>query len=232
MTTSIAANRTHTTALVIVPPESYWPPIQELRERFDPKVRRWMPHITLVYPFLPREAWDMELPALAAACRAIAPFSLTLGTVGVFTQRRGAAVIWLAPEPKAPLVALHAALFAALSSTPERLASRLTPHLTIGRAANSREREAIERATREAWTPITFPVNEVALLWRNAPPDDVFRVGQRLPLGDRQLHPSSTRCARSMIYVLGRGAGRHDRRLHHRLTSARSALGSSGRSIQ
>ena len=184
MTTPTTFDLTHTTALVIVPPASCWPPIQALREQFDPKVRRWMPHITLVYPFMARAAWDEVRPALFTACRAVEPFSLTLGALGTFPQRGGRAVLWLAPEPAAPLAALHAALAAALPLAQAHAPSRFTPHLSIGRAATSQEREAIAEAVRATWTPVTFSVREVALVWRNAPPDDVFRVGELLPLGD------------------------------------------------
>ena len=182
MTMPTTFDVTHTTALVIVPPTSCWPLIQALRERFDPKARRWMPHITLVYPFVPRAAWDEVRPILAAVCRTIEPFSLTLGSIGVFPQRGGRAVLWFAPEPTAPLAALHAALAAALPLAQAHAPSRFTPHLSIGRAATSQERETLAEAVRATWVPVTFSVREIALVWRNAPPDDVFRVGERLPL--------------------------------------------------
>jgi hypothetical protein len=44
---------THSTALVVIPPGSAWAPIQAIRAEHDRKVGRWMPPITLVYPFLP-----------------------------------------------------------------------------------------------------------------------------------------------------------------------------------
>ena len=40
---------THTTAVVVIPPDDAWPPIQALRQRYDRQFRRWMPHITLLY---------------------------------------------------------------------------------------------------------------------------------------------------------------------------------------
>jgi 2'-5' RNA ligase len=177
------SSRTHTTALVIVPPEVCWRPIQALRERYDPQARRWMPHITLVYPFLPRQSWDAALPIIAAACAAVTPFSLTLGAVGEFAQRGGRAVVWLAPEPAAPLAALHAAIAAALPPDPTQHGRRFTPHLTVGRAADAAQREAVRAVVHATWAPLTFTASEVALLWRNEPPDDVFRVGARVALG-------------------------------------------------
>jgi 2'-5' RNA ligase len=177
------SSRTHTTALVIVPPEECWPPIQALRERYDPLARRWMPHITLVYPFLPRPAWGAALPRIAAACASVAPFSITLGGAGEFAQRGGRVVVWLAPEPAAPLVALYTALAAALPPDPTQHGRLFTPHLTVGRSDDAAQREAVRLAVRATWMPLTFTASEVALLWRNEPPDDVFRVGERVALG-------------------------------------------------
>jgi 2'-5' RNA ligase superfamily len=50
--------KTHQTAVVLIPPEAVWPPIQALRQQYDRHVRRWMPHITLLYPFRPREEFE------------------------------------------------------------------------------------------------------------------------------------------------------------------------------
>jgi hypothetical protein len=33
------------------------------------------------------------------------------------------------------------------------------------------------------WTPITFQVSAVSLIWRDHPPDDVFRVARTISLG-------------------------------------------------
>ena len=43
----------HKTATVIIPPECVWGPIQAIRQKHDSEVGRWMPHVTLTYPFLP-----------------------------------------------------------------------------------------------------------------------------------------------------------------------------------
>jgi poly(A) polymerase len=67
---------THKTALVVIPPESAWPPIQAIRAEHDRKVGRWMPHITLVYPFLPAGEFERAVGRLGPACEAITPSKL------------------------------------------------------------------------------------------------------------------------------------------------------------
>ena len=52
----MTTNKTHTTAVVLIPPEEVWEPIQALRRAHDRNFDRWMPHITLLYPFAERDA--------------------------------------------------------------------------------------------------------------------------------------------------------------------------------
>lgn len=66
-----------TTAIVVIPPENVWPAIQAIRWKHDAKVRRWMPHITLVYPCLPVAAFPVAQDRLEIACRGIGAFSFT-----------------------------------------------------------------------------------------------------------------------------------------------------------
>ena len=41
------AKKVHTSAIVIIPPPSCFPPIQEIRAKYDKSYERWMPHINL-----------------------------------------------------------------------------------------------------------------------------------------------------------------------------------------
>jgi hypothetical protein len=47
-------SKTHKTAVVIIPPEALWAPIQAVRKEHDRQFRRRMPHISLIYPFRPK----------------------------------------------------------------------------------------------------------------------------------------------------------------------------------
>ena len=46
------AQVTYKTGLVTIAQPAAWPPIQAIRAEHDRKLRRWMPHITPIYPFL------------------------------------------------------------------------------------------------------------------------------------------------------------------------------------
>ncbi len=48
------------TALVIIPPETIWPSIQQIRQQHDQKAAAvWMPHIKLLFPFLEEDAFKV-----------------------------------------------------------------------------------------------------------------------------------------------------------------------------
>jgi hypothetical protein len=41
-------SKVFTSAVVIIPPEELWIPIQKIRKKYDRQINRWMPHITLL----------------------------------------------------------------------------------------------------------------------------------------------------------------------------------------
>lgn len=177
--------KTHKTAVVIIPPEPVWPPIQAIRRRHDRHARRWMPHITLLYPFLPAEVGALRLRASRTALASVAPFRLTLRTMRFFDHGRGRYTLWLAPEPASAVERVQAALQGAVPACDDvrRHAGGFTPHLSLGQARGGRERDALLAEWQTAWRPLVFRVDHVALIERGDPPDDIFREVERLPLG-------------------------------------------------
>ncbi len=80
--------KTHKMAVVVIPPEAAWPPIQAIRKQHDRGFRRWMPHVTLLYPFHPRPEFEAAAARLAPACAVLPPFEVTLATFHVFEHGR------------------------------------------------------------------------------------------------------------------------------------------------
>lgn len=178
--------KTYTTAVVIIPPESIWPPIQALRQQHDRNVRRWMPHITLLYPFRPREAFAGLIAPLSQACASLAPFDVTFSTVSVFQHGRSSATVWLAPEPVAPIIALQTALWRVVPDCDDtRRRDGFTPHLSVGQSRGQGAGAKLRNALQVDWEPLTFTVTEVCLISRGEPPDDVFRVDSSVRIGTR-----------------------------------------------
>ena len=162
------------TALVLIPPDDVWEPIQRIRRRYEQKLRRWMPHITLVYPFAPQGEFAALAGLIAGVCAATPVFEVTLARFGWFAQRRQS-VLWLAPEPPHPLVVLQNALARTL---PRELApSRpFTPHLSVGQVSGRAARDELLAQLGAAWQPLSFAAERVSLIVRGTPPDDICQV--------------------------------------------------------
>ncbi len=169
---------THRSALIVAPPQELWEPIQAIRRRYDRQVRRWMPHINLLYPFLPEESFPQVEPRLAAAVSQLSPFELALEGPRVFHHGGGRATVWLEPVPGSALKALYERLRASFPECDhvERFAAGYTPHLSVGQARGGRALQEVLRAVRAMGRPLRFRVDRVHWIARGEPPDDRFRV--------------------------------------------------------
>jgi len=58
-------------AVVLMPHESVWEQIQSIRSKHDKSFERWMPHINLLYPFLPANKFQENLEKLRKATSSI-----------------------------------------------------------------------------------------------------------------------------------------------------------------
>jgi poly(A) polymerase len=175
--------KSHWTAVVLIPPTECWGPIQTIRRRHDRKIGRWMPHVTMLYPFRPRAEFETISPALTAACAEVSPFTLTLQHFGHFDHGRGRFTVWLDPEPHESTLALHAALLRAVPDCKDtaRPAGGFKSHLSVGQANGRAECARFLAEVEPTWTPLVFEVHAVALIAREG--ETPFVVDRWFPLG-------------------------------------------------
>ena len=174
-----------TSALVLIPSEKVWAPIQAIRRVHDRHVRRWMPHVTLLYPFHPLPLDAARAARLREACARVEPFAVTLRAFGVFRHRPGSHTLWLDPEPRDAMAALHAALVDAFPECAQgaRRGEAFVPHLSLGQVRGADACDAWLAELRARWRPLRFSAHALSLIGRGAPPDDVFGVVARIRLG-------------------------------------------------
>ncbi|MBD1920305.1 DUF504 domain-containing protein [Microcoleus sp. FACHB-831] len=181
-TASLRAVRpVYQSAVVVIPPAEVWSAIQAIRRRYDRQIDRWMPHITLIYGFVPEEYFEEAAQAIARSLAVVEPFEITLSGFDTF-EHRSSSTAWLRPvtQPERALHQLQAVLqqlFPQCDEQSKKSPAGFTPHLSVGQFKSVQE--AI--AQLPSWHPISFPVESVALISRRG--DEPFEVRYLVPLG-------------------------------------------------
>jgi 2'-5' RNA ligase len=126
--------KTHKTAVVLIPPETLWPPIQKIRQKYDHQFRRWMPHITLLYPFWPVSELPYLRDRFSGICDSLNAFQITLKTFHCFQHSKQNCTVWLSPEPADALTDLQTLLWKTFPDCNDvrHFSGGFTPHLSIG----------------------------------------------------------------------------------------------------
>jgi poly(A) polymerase len=168
-------------AVVVMPSAEVLPAIQAIRRRYDRRFDRWMPHINLLYGFVPEEYFEEAAQAIAQALAQLQPFEVTLTSFETFTHR-SSSTAWLRPVAQPPdalhqLQAVLQQLFPQCDEQSKKSAAGFTPHLSVGQFPTAQE----AREQLPSWHPLSFLVESVALISRRG--DEPFEVRYRVHLG-------------------------------------------------
>ncbi|MFO8018044.1 MAG: 2'-5' RNA ligase family protein [Promethearchaeia archaeon] len=177
--------KVHTSAVVIIPPESVWNPIQNIRKKYDRQIRRWMPHINLMYPFVPRSKFDDITPRFKSKCQKLKHFEITLKKVNYFHHRRQNYTLWLDPEPKNRILNLYKTFVDILPqfNDLDRFKGGYTPHLSIGQLRGKGRFKKVFSQIQRKWKPLNFKLEEIYFINRKQQQNSRFMVIKTIPLG-------------------------------------------------
>ncbi|MCM1969699.1 2'-5' RNA ligase family protein [Streptomyces sp. G1] len=171
------------TGLVVRIPEAE-PAVRGWRERLDPSARAGVPaHVTVLFPFLEEGRIDpLVHAALEDVLRRHQPFDLRFERCGRLPE-----VLYLVPEPAAPLIRLTEAIAARWPEAPPyggRFAE-IVPHLTIAQGQEGAVLEEIE-ADLDGRLPFTSHVSAVELMVHDG---TTWRTRASFALGDPAPRP-------------------------------------------
>jgi 2'-5' RNA ligase len=169
-----------TLSAVVVPVPEAEPRVGALRAALDPSAAVGMPaHVTIMFPFVPPARLDDDVLAGLGEVFAAAPeFEVEFSKVAWFAD-----VVWWAPVPAAPFVALTHAVSARFGLKPYDGAhgDGVTPHLTIGHGAPIERMRAAE-AEVAAGPPVRAAVRSARLMTGSRAPASWTTLAE-LPLG-------------------------------------------------
>ena len=196
----MARAKTPQTALCIIPPEDLWPPIQEIRSQHDKAYPRWMPHINLVYPFVPEKDFPSIKSRLESVVHQHRPFCIQFdaSSFHYFEQKGKVCTYHLRPAECREGVALQKSIETQLPSA-LRSSRPFEAHLTLGQCTTSEMPNRLRDLTTN-WKPVDFLVDRIFLISRENHPEDRFVIKEEIPLLGL-TDSTSTRQARCSLNV-------------------------------
>ncbi|MFX1501737.1 MAG: 2'-5' RNA ligase family protein [Promethearchaeota archaeon] len=179
-------NKVYTSAVVIIPPQEKWDSIQEIRKNYDRNIHRWMPHITLIYPFRPENEYLELEKKFSEKCKSIKQFEIALKELSYFTHRKDLFTIWLDPIPNDSIISLQAKI---LDITPDcndvsKFKNGYRPHLSLGQIKGKVKLEKIINNLQEEWNEISFLVDKIHFISREQEKLSKFEINKSISLQD------------------------------------------------
>ena len=177
-------SKVYFSAVVIIPPEESWAPIQLIRRNYDRQINRWMPHITLLYPFRPQADYETLGKDFTNVCNYIEPFEITLKEFHYFNHGRQKYTLWLRPEPVDPIKDLQAKILEIVPDCNDvnKYKKGFNPHLSVGQIKGKDNLIKIIKNLEDKWKKIKFNVIEIFFIAREESKTSQFEIKKRIQL--------------------------------------------------
>lgn len=177
-------SKVYTSAVVIIPPKEKWASLQEIRKIYDRQFHRWMPHITLLYPFLPKTLFSELEKNFSKIYKQIKPFEISLNRIMYFHHGHQIYTMWLDPEPNNLIIELQAKLIKIIPDCDDvnKHKNGFTPHLSIGQIKGKKKLYKIIQELQNQWKELLFEVKEFYFISRENYKNSKFQIEKQIPL--------------------------------------------------
>ena len=172
-----------TSAVVIIPPIEKWASIQEIRRLYDRNIERWMPHITLLYPFRLRSEYPNLEEVFSETCKKFEPFEVSLENFLYFNHEGQNFTLWLNPEPGDSIKKIQTCI---LKSVPDcddvnKFKLGFIPHLSVGQTKGKNKVLKVIFQLEQSWEKIKFWVDRIYFISREKPKTSKFKIFKEIP---------------------------------------------------
>lgn len=177
-------SKVHTSAVVIIPPQEKWAPIQDIRKIHDRQIHRWMPHMTLLYPFRPENEYLKLEKSFSEKCKQIKPFEISLKQFNYFSHGHQKYTLWLDPEPNDSIVNLQAEILKIVPDCNDvnKHKNGFRPHLSVGQIKGKSELLELINVLQRDWIEIEFLINEIYFISREKSKMSKFEIKKQIHL--------------------------------------------------
>ncbi|MFX1314774.1 MAG: 2'-5' RNA ligase family protein [Promethearchaeota archaeon] len=177
-------SKVYTSAVVIIPPKEKWKPIQEIRQKYDRNVNRWMPHITLLYPFRPKNLYSKIEKKFSEKCLQIHSFILSLNKFKFFNHGHQNYTIYLDPEPSKLIVTLQAELLKIVPDCNDVNIYKkgFTPHLSVGQIMGKETLYKVINEFQNSWENLEYFVKDIFFITREKSKYSKFEIEKQFLL--------------------------------------------------
>jgi len=174
-------NKVYTSAVVIIPPKEIWVPIQKIRKLYDRQIDRWMPHITLIYPFKPINEFPTLKRKFSDICSKFSSFEISLKTFKYFNHEQQRYTLWLEPNPANLIVDLQTEILKIIPECDDvnNFKKGFIPHLSVGQIKGKNNLLKTITHLQEEWQELKFKINEFFFIFRETL---IFEIIKRIKL--------------------------------------------------
>lgn len=178
-------NKVYTSACVIIPPKDLWDPIQKIRQQYDRQIHRWMPHITLLYPFRPKVEFNDLEKEFKDICSQIEPFEIYFRHFKYFLHKHQNFTIWLNPEPYDLINHLQVEILKVVPDCDDvnKYKTGFIPHLSVGQIKGKQRLIRLIDKLQKIWKELRFNLDSVYFISRENDKQSKFKIIKEISLG-------------------------------------------------